>query len=116
MLIDKDTVVDCSHWSLVIIPPHCHISNTSPYIETAPSSFGLAHLGPGKVKRMATNHVGEEGCVLTRTIALSSCHPLLEAENGDGIGHDSIAEDENVVSATNPKPCAGQCKGSVAPR
>ena len=87
-------------------------------METAPSSFGLAHLGPGKVKRMATNHVGEEGCVLTRTIALSSIviFPFLRQKTDDGIGHDSIAEDENVVSATNPKPCAGQCKGSVTPR
>ena len=50
---------------------------------------------------------------------LSASHSLFKTQDGGAggeVGHDCIGDDENFPCATNPKPCTGQCRGSVVCR
>ena len=141
LLIDTDTVVDRS---LVVIghPPQS-ISRppTQIWSLSAPFVSLIYWQSPALVYGHTSCHC--LCCFQLQSSKLFGFHSLLEIEDGAEVGHDSvandehlpqlfwlllsnddyddekmktIADDENLPSATNPKRCTGQCRGSVVCR
>ena len=102
-------------WSLVILPksisrPPTHIWLLSALFVSfiyRQSPAGIwSHIMPAK----------NLCCSQLQSSKLVGFHSLVETQDGAEVGHDSIGDDENLPSATNPKRCTGQCRGSVVCR
>ena len=112
LLIETDdTVVDRS---LVVIghPPH-PISRRPTHIWSLAAlfvSFIYRQSPAGIYIYMVTHHAPAKSlsCFQLQSFKLVGFPSLVETR--DEVGHDPIGDDENLPSATNPKPCTeGQC-------
>ena len=119
LLIETDdTVVDRSP---VVIghPPHPYLGGQPIYGRSQLFS-SRSSIGKVQLVYMVTHHAPAKSlsCFQLQSFKLVGFPSLVETR--DEVGHDPIGDDENLPSATNPKPCTegqcnaeGQCRGSV---